>query len=347
MYIYFILLHYILTVSAGNLSSHTADCKCLPSKLKCFSLPQTIGKIRRNSTQEIFLSSLYSCRDIIYLKLTHLDTNQIDGIISQNLSQVLLLHVSDSNNMKLREEMFSHVRSLRELTLVRNQIVQVKRRTFLSLTELQLLNLNSNRIRSLTQDCFQDLSNLQELYLKHNQISSIHTGVFREMRKLRILDLSHNNIKHLTDSVFRQLKHLKSLKIFIGTPQVNSSGPSNPSEEELKGSDRRQESRDGDLLMSFQILLVVSLIGLSLTAFIISYLRKRETAGSSIFLLYEEEDAEAGDCADQLRFLLPELSLLSCWESALPGEIKVTDREGRQPTSHLSGGANSTDDLPV
>ena len=338
MYIHFILLHYILTVSAGNLSSHTADCKCLPSKLKCFSLPQIIEKIRRNSTQEIFLSSLSSCRDIIYLKLTHLNNNEIQGIISQNLSQVLLLHVSDSNNMKLREEMFSHVRSLRELTLVRNQIVQVKRRTFLSLTELQLLNLNSNRIRSLTQDCFQDLSNLQELYLKHNQISSIHKGVFREMRKLRILDLSHNNIKHLTDSVFRQLKHLKSLEIFIGTPQVNSSGPSNLSEEELKGS---------DLLMSFQILLVVSLIGLSLTAFIISYLRKRETAGSSIFLLYEEEDAEAGDCADQLRFLLPELSLLSCWESALPGEIKVTDREGHQPTSHLSGGANSTDDLPV
>ena len=88
-----------------------------------------------------------------------------------------------------------------------------------------------------------------------------------------------------------------------------------------------QDGQDGDLL-SILIFssIVVALLAL-VTLLVILCLRQRKLPRSSLLVLAEEGDEELAEslCAE-LRHLLPQMTVISCWDSARPGHLKVSLR---------------------
>lgn len=340
-------LTLLLMVNLEIVSLKNMICQCSSSKLSCFS--QADQEIQQSSTKEIFASTLSGCEESNSLSLFHLTNNQAETIIAHNLSQIFLLHLSDCNKLRLKEGMFSAAENLLYLTLVRNKISQLKQKTFLGLTDLQLLNLNNNRIRILIHDCFQDLADLRELYLKRNQISLIDSDVFKEMRRLTVLDLSNNHLSSVTEKTFHGLGSLEILLLSgnkIKQSTVLSVGliqpeilnfPLNPwdlpssEETDLNISNKKvvgektEESKTGELLsiLIFLPIVVVALLAL-VTLLIIISRRKRKVPLSSLLVVAEEMDEKmAESLCTELRHLLPQITISSCWDSAQPGQLKV------------------------
>ena len=324
-------LALLIMVSLDTVSLNNIICQCSSSKLSCFSQGDT--EIHQSSTKEMFARSLSGCEETIYLSLLHLNNNQAETILAQNLSQIFMLHLSDFNKLRLKEGMFSAAQKLVYLTVVRNKIRQLRQKTFLGLTELQLLNINNNRIKILIQGCFQDLSDLRELYLKQNQISTIEPDVFKEMRRLTILDLSDNRLSSVTDKTFDGLLSLEILILSgnkIKQSTLLSVGLIQPKILNFPGNEREEaktdipDGEDGDLLS----ILILSSIVVALLALVavltILCLRKRKVPRRSLLVLAEEGDEELAEslCAE-LRHLLPQITIRSCWDSAPPGHLKV------------------------
>ena len=324
----------LLMVNLEIASLKNIICQCSSSKLSCFS--QVDQEIYQSSTKETFASTLSRCEETVYLSLVRLKNNQAETIISHNLSKIYLLHVSDCNKLRLKEGMFSTAENLLYLTLVRNKISQLKQKIFLGLTELQLLNLNNNRIRILIHHCFQDLSNLRELYLKKNQISLIAFGVFKDMRRLTILDLSSNRLSFVTNKTFHGLFSLEIL-ILSGNKIKQFQGslwklaPSHQIFNKKVGGDETEESKieiqdeeDGDLLSVLILFTIVTTLLALLTALVILRQRNRKVSQRSLFVLAEERDEEMAEClCAELRHLLPQITVLSCSDSTMPGQLKV------------------------
>ena len=341
-------LTLLLMVNLEIVSLKNMICQCSSSKLSCFS--QADQEIHQSSTKEIFASPLSDCEESKSLSLFHLTNNQAETILAHNLSQIILLHLSDCHKLRLREGMFSSAaENLLFLTLVRNQISQLKQKTFLGLTDLQLLNLNNNRIRILIHDCFQDLADLRELYLNQNQISLIDSDVFKEMRRLTILDLSNNQLSSVTEKTFHglgsleilllsgnKIKQSTVLSVGLIQPEIlnfplNPRDLPSPEEIDLKisnkkvGGEETEEAKTGELLSILIFLPIVAVALLALvTVLIIISRRKRKVGLSSLLLVAEERDEEmAESLCTELRHLLPHITISSCWDSAQPGQLKV------------------------
>ena len=102
-------------------------------------------------------------------------------------------------------------RSLKTLSLGKNDLRTLPARIFSDLTELTTLGLDKNQLTTLSVGIFDGLDSLTKLYLDGNQLTTLSVGVFDGLDSLTRLDLEDNNLTTLQTDVFKGLASLEDL----------------------------------------------------------------------------------------------------------------------------------------
>lgn len=112
-------------------------------------------------------------------------------------------------------------RSLWELLLHHNRLVEVPSRAIHNLKKLRYLDLSANQIDCIELNSFAGLDgSLEYLSLADNSIDSLPRGAFTSLPKLETIDLSGNNIAYLDPNIFEDgmpslVKVSNSISIFL------------------------------------------------------------------------------------------------------------------------------------
>lgn len=110
------------------------------------------------------------------------------------------------NFMKVPDEAFHGLeRSLWELILKENGLIEIPTKALRYLHKLRHLDLSGNEISFIERDSFRGLQNaLENLILADNSITHIPIDAFHGLPNLNTLDLSSNNLHEITPDVFRE-----------------------------------------------------------------------------------------------------------------------------------------------
>ncbi|XP_070185531.1 insulin-like growth factor-binding protein complex acid labile subunit isoform X1 [Littorina saxatilis] len=142
--------------------------------------------------------------DCSHTQVTSLSDVDISGV---DVSDVILLDLSNNQLSEWRSGSLSDLSSLRHLNLGHNDLQELDQHAFQGLEELETLDLSYNNLTALTSRTFANLPHLQRLLLDHNQVTSLGTDVFENLTHLRHLDLGHNHLQVLYNT-FSSLAHL-------------------------------------------------------------------------------------------------------------------------------------------
>lgn len=96
-------------------------------------------------------------------------------------------------------------RSLWELSLQHNELVEIPSRAIRNLKKLKYLDLSGNLIDCIELDSFAGLGgSLEHLILANNFIGSLPREAFASLPKLETIDLSGNNLAYIDVNVFHE-----------------------------------------------------------------------------------------------------------------------------------------------
>lgn len=122
---------------------------------------------------------------------------QATGLYRLEISHNLLTEIPDDSFVGLE-------RSLWELMLHHNELIDVPSRAIRHLQKLRHLDLSGNQISCLEPDSFRGLEDsLQILILSKNLLNKLPPDSFATLPLLDILDLSGNNIAEIDSNIFR------------------------------------------------------------------------------------------------------------------------------------------------
>ncbi|KAJ8050929.1 Platelet glycoprotein V [Holothuria leucospilota] len=102
---------------------------------------------------------------------------------------------------------------LHNLSIEKNDIVEIRKSHFATLHELKYLYLRWNRIHWIEKDSFQNLTNLEVLFLSRNYITCLPDNIFNGTPFLQQLDLASNKIQEFQDGLFDNLSKLLVLNL--------------------------------------------------------------------------------------------------------------------------------------
>lgn len=88
----------------------------------------------------------------------------------------------------------SALRSLTQLMLQDNLLIEIADRAFVGLQSLQVLNISSNQLVALPPELFQLSRALTQIHLQNNSLSVLAPGLFEGLDRLEVLDLSQNKL---------------------------------------------------------------------------------------------------------------------------------------------------------
>ena len=132
--------------------------------------------------------------------LTDLDPYFFDG------TGMYRLEISKNQIFDVPDEAFHGLeRSLWELILRYNKLIEIPTRALRYLMKLRHLDLSGNDITIIERDSFRGLQNsLENLILADNSIKELPIDAFHGLPHLITLDLSSNNLHEITPDVFRE-----------------------------------------------------------------------------------------------------------------------------------------------
>ncbi|XP_004386403.1 toll-like receptor 8 [Trichechus manatus latirostris] len=172
-----------------------ADC----NSRRLQEVPQTVGRY----VTELDLSDNF---------IKHITNESFQGL--QNLTKINLNHNAVNNDgMNITDGAFLHLKNLRVLLLEDNQLHQIPAGLPKSLKELSLIQ---NNITVVTKKNTSGLKNLESLYLGWNcyfghdckKIFDIENGTFERLTHLKVLSLSFNDLSHVPPKLPRSLTEL-------------------------------------------------------------------------------------------------------------------------------------------
>uniref|UniRef100_G3T843 Toll like receptor 8 n=1 Tax=Loxodonta africana TaxID=9785 RepID=G3T843_LOXAF len=162
-------------------------------------VPQTVGRY----VTELDLSNNF---------IKHITNESFQGL--QNLMKINLNHNAMNNNaMNITDGAFLNLKNLRELLLEDNQLYQIPAALPESLKELSLIQ---NNITVVTKKNASGLMNLERLYLGWNcyfghdckKLFDIESGTFEKLTNLKVLSLSFNDLSHVPPKLPSSLTEL-------------------------------------------------------------------------------------------------------------------------------------------
>ncbi|WGL59749.1 leucine-rich repeat domain-containing protein [Pigmentibacter sp. JX0631] len=157
-----------------------------------------------------------TCDTSLVKNLTTLDLagKKIEDISSlSGLTKLKELKLEYNNLSYIPESIFSGLKDLEKIYLLKNQIKNLAPETFTNNKKLIELSLSYNNLSRLPENLFKELINLESLRLISNQISQLEPNIFAKNLKLQQLELSTNLLTSLPDNIFSELKELKKLKL--------------------------------------------------------------------------------------------------------------------------------------
>ncbi|KFB38898.1 AGAP000019-PA-like protein [Anopheles sinensis] len=158
------------------------------------------------------------CRDVLFpavpkvINSSKLFTLTMDGTGLREIEPYFLqatglyrLEVTRNPLTELPDEALHGLeRTLWELVLEHNQLVEVPSRAIRDMRKLRLLSLRGNDITTLEPDAFRGIENtLQTLVLADNSITQLAPGTLGGLPSLETLDLSGNGLMQLDANVLR------------------------------------------------------------------------------------------------------------------------------------------------
>ena len=162
--------------------------------------------------------------------LTYLDAhgNAIKKLTANSLEKFEKLKVlrlgHNTKLHKIENYTFRTQRSLEELHLDANALVQINQGTFFGLGALTYLDLSHNKIEGLIPGNFKALVSVKQLKLGKNRIQSIPAGTFDGLSTLEKLELNGNHVKRLGRGSLGNLMSLKDLRLDRNNLEDVSSG---------------------------------------------------------------------------------------------------------------------------
>lgn len=137
----------------------------------------------------------------------NMDNTGLERLEPNFLSTTGLYHLEIRNNFiaNIPDDSFVGLdRSLWELYLTYNELIEVPTKALRYLQKLKILDLSGNKISSIERESWRGLEDtLQVLSLRDNYLSNLPADGFSGLLVLDSLDLSGNNLRTIDGSVFR------------------------------------------------------------------------------------------------------------------------------------------------
>lgn len=167
--------------------------------------PENLGTVKCVNVPFLSLPRTLNTSKVYALKMDNTGLTDLDPYFFQTTG-TYRLEISNNPIYDVPDNAFQGLeRSLWELILESNQLIEVPTRALRYLIKLRILDLTGNDISVIERDSFRGLQNsLENLILADNSISRIPIDAFHGLPNLVSLDLSSNNLRVITPDVFRE-----------------------------------------------------------------------------------------------------------------------------------------------
>lgn len=175
------------------------------------------------------LSAWGFLRQLVNLETLILDKNKyghvnLENDVFSHLNSLRKLTMNDCNIFKLMEHSFRGLSKLEVLEVARNELEITSYKALRSLTSLKSLDLESNEFHEISGNSFQNLHQLTELRLGDNDLTqidvsssssnrTISANAFEGLRNLKFLDLYRCELTEVPSHAFSYIPNLTNLKL--------------------------------------------------------------------------------------------------------------------------------------
>ena len=162
----------------------------------------------------------------IYFTKRHIEENKIEVEITDDIEGIadnvfigfenlktLILSNNNIESNKIAKNAFKFLKSLVNLDLSNNRIVEINGDNFDTLKMLEKIEYGSNNISMIRDSVFIKLSNLTIIDLVDNKIQKITKKTFNSLIKLQYLFLSNNLIEQIEQDSFLTLANLLHISL--------------------------------------------------------------------------------------------------------------------------------------
>lgn len=179
--------------------------------------PLTLLKLQRlnlsdNHLTDISRNFLTLLPSLQYLNISrnrHL--NNIPVSLLHKLPQIEVLDLSYAGVRSLPPEFLIKSKSIREIYLTHNSILEIAEGVFSNMSNITIVDLSFNNISNIKPSAFINVMNIRKLVLKGNQLTSFKGEFFNTGTSLEILDISDNQLSYLFPSSFRIHPRLREI----------------------------------------------------------------------------------------------------------------------------------------
>lgn len=190
-------------------AERTSDPSCVFNSLcTCsngYSTLDNFGTVQCSSVPFSSMPNAFNTSKVYALKMDNTGLTEIGPYFLQ-ATGLYRLEISRNPLFEVHDDAFHGLeRSLWELILHSNGLIEVPTKALRYLHKLHHLDLSGNEIGVIERDSFRGLQNsLEILNLGDNSISQIPIDAFHGLPNLKELDLSSNNLHEITPDVFRE-----------------------------------------------------------------------------------------------------------------------------------------------
>lgn len=190
-------------------AERTSDPPCVFNSLcTCsngYSTLDNFGTVQCSSVPFSSMPNAFNTSKVYALKMDNTGLTEIGPYFLQ-ATGLYRLEISRNPLFEVHDDAFHGLeRSLWELILHSNGLIEVPTKALRYLHKLHHLDLSGNEIGVIERDSFRGLQNsLEILNLGDNSISQIPIDAFHGLPNLKELDLSSNNLHEITPDVFRE-----------------------------------------------------------------------------------------------------------------------------------------------
>lgn len=200
-----VLITVGLMIWASSVGAADPPCS-FNSLCTCSSgYPENLGTVKCVNVPFLSLPRALNTSKVYALKMDNTGLTDLDPYFFLTTG-TYRLEISNNPIYEVPDNAFQGLeRSLWELILDSNHLIEVPTKALRYLIKLRILDLTGNDISVIERDSFRGLqSSLESLVLADNSIHHIPIDAFHGLPNLVSLDLSSNNLHEITPDVFRE-----------------------------------------------------------------------------------------------------------------------------------------------
>lgn len=180
---------------------------------RCSNAASNLGIVQCKDVPFSAIPITINSSKVFMLQMENTGLVRIEPFFLQNTG-LYRLEISDNLVANIPDDSFAGLeRSLWELYLTKNELIDVPTKALRYLQKLKVLDLSGNKISTIERESWRGLEDtLSVLSLRNNYISTLPADGFSGLLVLDSLDLSGNNLRVIDGAVFRDgMNHLSKV----------------------------------------------------------------------------------------------------------------------------------------